>query len=60
MWREQLFEAGTLGVVTAILGVAAFFALITVITSRRLASRRGKSRRRSVPTRRQQPTSWAA
>jgi two-component system phosphate regulon sensor histidine kinase PhoR len=38
MWREQLFEAGTLGVVTAILGVAVFFALITVITSRRLAA----------------------
>jgi two-component system, OmpR family, phosphate regulon sensor histidine kinase PhoR len=37
MWREQLFEAGTLGVVTAILGAAVFFALITVITSRRLA-----------------------
>ena len=38
MWREQLFEAGTLGVVTALLGVAVFFALITVITSRRLAA----------------------
>ena len=37
MWREQLFGAGTLGVVAAFLGVAVFFALITVITSRRLA-----------------------
>jgi two-component system phosphate regulon sensor histidine kinase PhoR len=38
MWREPLFEAGTLGVVTAILGVAAFFALATAIASRRLAA----------------------
>jgi len=38
MWREQLFEAGALGLVTAMLGIAVFFTLVTVITSRRLAA----------------------
>ena len=38
MLREHLFEAGALGLVSAILGIAVVFALVTVISSRRLAA----------------------
>jgi two-component system, OmpR family, phosphate regulon sensor histidine kinase PhoR len=38
MWREHLFEAGALGGVTAILGMAAFFAVAAMIARRRLAA----------------------